>query len=86
MLAALAGTVPAGARSSSKHAAFILDANTGAILHQDDADDLRHPASLTKMMTLYMTFETLEQGRMTMSSPVTISQEAAFVAPSKLDL
>lgn len=63
-----------------------MDANTGAVLHQDDADELRHPASLTKMMTLYLTFETLEQGRMSMSSPVTISEEAASVAPSKLDL
>lgn len=85
-LVTLAGMTPAGARSGSRHAAFIMDANTGAVLHQDDADELRHPASLTKMMTLYLTFETLEQGRMSMSSSVTISQEAASVAPSKLDL
>lgn len=86
LLAALAGVTPAGARGTSKHAAFILDANTGAVLHQDDADEQRHPASLTKMMTLYLTFETLEQGRMSMASKVTISQEAASAAPSKLDL
>ena len=65
---------------------MILDANTGAVLHNDNADERRHPASLTKMMTLYLTFEIIEQGRMSMSSKVTISQEAASVAPSKLDL
>src|SRR6185312_9315753 len=39
-----------------RHAAMILDANTGAILHNEDGDAIRHPASLTKMMTLYLTF------------------------------
>ncbi|MEQ1715320.1 MAG: D-alanyl-D-alanine carboxypeptidase family protein, partial [Hyphomicrobium sp.] len=73
-------------RHSPRHAAMILDANTGAVLHEEDGDQPRHPASLTKMMTLYLTFETLEQGRMAMSSMVKISQEAASVAPSKLDL
>ncbi len=86
MLAAVAGTNPAGARSASKHAAFVLDANTGAVLYQDDADERRHPASLTKMMTLYLTFETIEQGRMTMSSRVVMSEAAASAAPSKLGL
>lgn len=83
--ALLQSAAPAGARPA-RHAAMILDANTGAVLHNDDADERRHPASLTKMMTLYLTFETIEQGRMSMSSKVTISQEAASVAPSKLDL
>lgn len=86
VLAALSGTTPAGARSSSKHAAFVLDANTGAVLYQDDADERRHPASLTKMMTLYLTFETIEQGRMSMSSKVVMSEAAASAAPSKLGL
>lgn len=63
-----------------------MDANTGAILHSESGDAERHPASLTKMMTLYLTFETLEQGRMSMSSMVPISENAASVAPSKLDL
>ena len=63
-----------------------MDANTGAILHNESGDAERHPASLTKMMTLYLTFETLEQGRMSMSSMVSISESAANVAPSKLDL
>ncbi|MGL4397434.1 MAG: serine hydrolase [Hyphomicrobium sp.] len=76
---------PAEARGA-RHAAMMIDANSGAVLHNDNGDELRHPASLTKMMTLYLTFETIEAGRMTMKSPVKISQEAASVAPSKLDL
>lgn len=70
----------------NRHAALILDANTGSVLHDVDGDALRHPASLTKMMTLYMTFETLQSGRMKMSDRLTISEAAAGVAPSKLDL
>lgn len=69
-----------------KHAAMIVDANTGAVLHADDADELRHPASLTKMMTLYMTFELLELGRLKMTDRVVISDNAAAQAPSKLGL
>ena len=82
---AFAFAVPAQARGA-KHAAMILDANTGAVLHSDNADELRYPASLTKMMTLYLAFETLKSGRMSMSDRVKISQEAASQAPSKLDL
>jgi len=70
----------------NRHAALILDANTGTVLHDVDGDALRHPASLTKMMTLYMTFETLQSGRLKMSDKLTISAAAAGVAPSKLDL
>ncbi|HMN38950.1 MAG TPA: SPOR domain-containing protein [Hyphomicrobium sp.] len=83
--ACLQSTVPASARPA-RHAAMIIDANTGAVLHDDGGDEQRYPASLTKMMTLYLTFETIQQGRMTMSSMVTISQQAASAAPSKLDL
>lgn len=85
--AILSGALPAAASArTERHAALILDANTGAVLHGDDADELRHPASLTKMMTLYLTFETLESGRLKMSDMITISERAAAVAPSKLDL
>ncbi len=69
-----------------RHAALILDANTGAALHDVDGDAPRHPASLTKMMTLYLTFEVLQSGRLKMSDKLTISNRAAGVAPSKLDL
>ncbi len=65
---------------------MIIDANTGAVLHNDDGDERRHPASLTKMMTLYLTFETVELGRLSFASPVTVSSVAASAPPSNLDL
>lgn len=71
---------------SRRHAAMALDANTGAVLHNEQGDELRHPASLTKIMTLYLAFEALESGRFKMSDRVIISRAAASVAPSKLDL
>ncbi|MGQ0457427.1 MAG: serine hydrolase [Hyphomicrobium sp.] len=72
--------------AGSKHAAMMLDANSGEVLHNEDGDALRHPASLTKMMTLYLTFETIESGRLTMTTRIPISETAANAAPSKLDL
>ena len=82
---AIAGSEPALARGA-RHANLVLDANTGAVLSGEDADELRHPASLTKMMTLYLTFETIESGRLANSDKITISQEAANAAPSNLGL
>ncbi|MBN9291312.1 MAG: SPOR domain-containing protein [Hyphomicrobium denitrificans] len=84
---AFSGAVPARAAAApQKHAAFVLDVNSGAVLHNDDGDAIRHPASLTKMMTLYLTFELIESGRLKMSDMITISDRAANAAPSKLDL
>jgi len=74
------------ARADSRHAAFVVDANTGRVLHAADADEARFPASLTKMMTLYLVFEQLEAGRLEPSTPIRISAQAAAVPPSKLDL
>ena len=82
---ALGALSPADARGT-RHAAMIIDANTGKVLHDEDGDEQRHPASLTKMMTLYLAFEAIESGRMGMSDRIKISQEAANVAPSKLEL
>ncbi len=65
---------------------MIIDANTGAVLYDNAGDELRHPASLTKMMTLYLTFEAIESGRLSFGSPVQVSQEAASAPPSNLDL
>ena len=63
-----------------------IDANTGETLHAESADELRHPASLTKMMTIYMVFEQLEAGRLMPATKLKVSQEAASAAPTKLDL
>ena len=57
------GHIPAGVASSASYADIVIDAESGEILHATDPDHLRHPASLTKMMTLYLTFQALEAGR-----------------------
>jgi D-alanyl-D-alanine carboxypeptidase len=67
-------------------AAFVIDANSGAVLHQDSADAARHPASLTKIMTLYLLFERLEAGKIKLDTPLAVSARAAGQAPSKLGL
>ncbi len=65
---------------------MVIDANTGVVLHDQDGDELRHPASLTKMMTLFIVFEEIEAGRLSYDTRLSISQKAASVAPSKLEL
>ena len=67
-------------------AALVVDANTGRTLYAADENETRHPASLTKVMTLYLLFEQLEKGRLSLDSPVTMSEHAASQAPSKLGL
>ncbi len=67
-------------------ASIVVDAKTGNVLEETNADKPRHPASLTKIMTLYMLFEQIEAGRIRLDSKITISQRAADQAPSKLDL
>ncbi|GGF74229.1 D-alanyl-D-alanine carboxypeptidase [Azorhizobium oxalatiphilum] len=67
-------------------AALIIDANTGRVLYEDNADALRHPASLTKIMTLYMLFEQLETGRLSLGSDLPVSAHASSQSPTKLGL
>lgn len=71
---------------SDRYAAIVQDARTGATLMAANADEHRHPASLTKMMTLYMLFEALRSGRVPLDTPITMSREAAAQPPSKLGL
>jgi D-alanyl-D-alanine carboxypeptidase len=82
-LAAIGAT---DARADSRHAAFVVDANSGRVLDAANADAQRFPASLTKMMTLYLVFEQIEAGRLDAATPIRISAQAAGVPPSKLDL
>ena len=84
---AIAGHVVASpAHAAGKSAVLVIDANTGRVLHQSAADEPRHPASLAKMMTLYLTFELIEQGRLSYQTKIKISANAAAAAPTKLDL
>ena len=68
------------------YAAIVVDAKNGAVLHQTNSDAPRHPASLTKIMTLYLLFERLESGKVSLDTQMPVSQEAASQAPTKLGL
>jgi D-alanyl-D-alanine carboxypeptidase len=68
------------------YAAIVVDAKTGAALHQANPDSLRHPASLTKIMTLYLLFERLDAGTIKLDSPIEVSEAASIQAPTKLGL
>lgn len=81
-----ARTKPTSEPDSSRYAAIVVDANTDAVLRQVHADSLRHPASLTKIMTLYLLFERLESGRLKLTTPLPVSAAAAAQAPTKLGL
>ncbi|AYG66331.1 MULTISPECIES: D-alanyl-D-alanine carboxypeptidase [unclassified Rhizobium] len=72
--------------AGTKYAGIVIDANTGNVLYSENADTLHYPASLTKMMTVYLTFEALEAGRITLDTPVVFSRNAAAQAPTKLGI
>ncbi|HEX9237896.1 MAG TPA: serine hydrolase [Xanthobacteraceae bacterium] len=71
---------------SPPFASIVVDGNSGAVLQAASPDALRHPASLTKVMTLYLLFERLESGRLKFDSPLRVSEHAAEQAPTKLEL
>ncbi|WP_369956509.1 D-alanyl-D-alanine carboxypeptidase family protein [Sedimentitalea sp. XS_ASV28] len=77
--------VPVGAMAAP-YAAFVMDARSGEVLHSRNADTRLHPASLTKMMTLYIAFEAVRNGEITLDTKVRISKLAASEPPSKLGL
>jgi D-alanyl-D-alanine carboxypeptidase len=80
------GTAAAPVFANDKAAALVIDANTGRVLHDQSGSAPRYPASLTKMMTLYLAFETVESGRISFSTRIPVSERAAGAAPSKLGL
>jgi len=93
LVAALAGVLSLlGAFSAptfaaeNKYAALVVDANSGRVLFSRYADAARYPASLTKMMTLYLLFEELDAKRLTLKSQFSVSANAARQPPSKLGL
>ncbi|RVV97666.1 D-alanyl-D-alanine carboxypeptidase [Mesobaculum littorinae] len=65
---------------------MVIDARSGEVLHAENADARLHPASLTKMMTLYIAFEAVKRGEISLDTQVRISQKAAAEPPSKLGL
>ena len=71
---------------SPPFASIVVDANTGKTLDEKSADSSRHPASLTKIMTLYLLFERLDSGKMKLSNMMPVSEHASEQAPTKLGL
>lgn len=72
------------AQANPRYAAIVIDVESGDVLHAANADATRYPASLTKMMTLYMLFEAIENGSMHMRQPLPVSSHAASMPASKL--
>ena len=71
---------------AAPYAAMVIDARSGKVLHSRNADTRLHPASLTKMMTLYVVFDAVEKGEISLDTKVKISRKAAAEPPSKLGL
>jgi D-alanyl-D-alanine carboxypeptidase len=71
---------------SPPYSAIVVDANSGNVLHATSPDELRHPASLTKIMTLYLLFERMEAGKFKVDSELAVSEHASVQAPTKLGL
>jgi D-alanyl-D-alanine carboxypeptidase len=86
VFAAIAMLTSHPAISGPAYEAIVLDAQTGQVLRELNADTMTQPASLTKMMTLYLTFEALNQGRLRLDQYLRVSGDAASRAPSKLAL
>jgi D-alanyl-D-alanine carboxypeptidase len=86
LAAAALGLLATGTPAQANYASIVVDAESGAVLEQEDADTLNYPASLTKMMTLYLLFEALDAGKVRLAQEFPVSPHAAAQAPSKLGL
>ena len=85
-LLAVAVLTAMSARTAVAGPALLFDPETGAVLYAEDQDDLWHPASLTKLMTAYLTFEALKEGKITLDTKLTVSELANSQPPSKIGL
>lgn len=85
VVAVILGLATTGAYAAP-YAAIVIDARDGKVLHSRSADQRLHPASLTKMMTLYMAFEAVQSGRLSLDERVRVSRHAASQVPSKIGL
>ncbi len=72
--------------AEARYASIVIDAETGQVLHAANQDTRNYPASLTKMMTLYMAFEALEKGKLKLDQKLKVSRRASGMPPSKLGL
>lgn len=78
--------MPASPTDPAKDAALVIDGMTGKVIYARNEAAERHPASLTKMMTLYLLFDALKQGKLTMQTPLPVSYHASIQKPTKLGL
>ncbi len=86
LAAAVVISTPQPAFAGAKYAGIVVDAKTGKTLYASSADAPRYPASLTKMMTLYVLFEDMERGRFNRKSRLKVSKNAASQPPTKIGL
>ena len=84
--ALLAGALASASAAAAPNAAIVVDAKTGKVLFSSNADAQRYPASLTKMMTLYLLFDAIESGKTRLDARIKMSSFAASQPPSKLGL
>ena len=85
--AAIVGlAVPVTGWTGGKQASLVIDANTGVVISAFNADEPRYPASLTKMMTLYLAFESIERGRLSYQTQIKMTERGAAAQPTKLGL
>lgn len=84
--AVLAGFACFAGAAHAGYAAIVVDSASGQVLNEVNADEPNHPASLTKMMTLYLTFQQLKAGRLKLEQELPVSAQAAAKAPTKLGL
>lgn len=82
----ITAAVMAPAAHAEKYAAIVVDADTGEVLHARNQDDPRYPASLTKVMTLYMLFDAIDAGEVSLKDKMKVSRNAAAQPPSNLRL
>ncbi len=86
LILSLTAFVAPSTAMAEKYAAIVIDADTDDVLHARNADDPRYPASLTKVMTLYMLFDALKSGEVSLNEKLTVSRFAASQPPSNLKL
>lgn len=74
------------AEANPRYAAIVMDVDSGRVVYESGADSRKYPASLTKMMTLYLVFDALETGKLSLNDKLRVSKRAAGMPPSKLGL
>ena len=86
VIAAAIAVAPSAAQANARYAGLVIDAASGEVFYEENASALRYPASLTKIMTLYMVFQALESGELQFDQRLTVSAHANRQPPSRIDI